>query len=434
MSEKQACNAASHRGEEDVRMPRRSFIHNAVVGVAGAPLLLAGAGGAPAGGGESGQITLDALLLTYFSAPLGALSSSSWTVTESYSTSFRLKALADTTLTLKASVPEGEERFGDPAFKQSRSTQVNRGITLRRGFVRGEVENTLTPAPGIPDNTMLYGLLRPRLQLDGTAKRLRFRFLKTEAIFLFGLAGIQSDDPVIKGVFSRDTVHSFVSQYVTDPALLIGPRFELRATILLPAGVKDVFAFTESGGCAFSETKTAVTTATIMEQTGFRSDSAKQALAVGNPIAITYAPVQEFDSDEIIRVETSLERPAPGVNKVYWDRVFKTFVIIDAGLAPSSGQVIVQGKVTDGAGLAIPGALVKLRQLGIDYATLADNSGGYLIATPPGEPLATGMWPIRCGNVVQHVSIHSGMTSVNFSGVVPEFARQRSFDRATSGE
>ena len=74
---------------------------------------------------------------------------------------------------------------------------------------------------------------------------------------------------------------------------------------------------------------TAVVTARIIDQSGFESDILKQAFAAGSNLEITYYSATETKG-EILTMESNLERTSPGLNAIYWDRVFKTFVVIDA--------------------------------------------------------------------------------------------------------
>jgi hypothetical protein len=53
--------------------------------------------------------------------------------------------------------------------------------------------------------------------------------------------------------------------------------------------------------------------------------------AVGNLIDITHSSVQETEARYIISMQTSIERASLGVSEIYWDEVFKNFVVIDAG-------------------------------------------------------------------------------------------------------
>ncbi len=91
------------------------------------------------------------------------------------------------------------------------------------------------------------------------------------------------------------------------------------------------------------------------------------------------------------------------------------------------GQPVVEGKVTDTSRLTVEGALVKLRQNGVDYAALTDARGNYKIATPAGEPLESEVWPVTCGNVRREVYILDGAARQDFAGLDLDLAQQPRF-------
>lgn len=381
---------------------------------------------------ESGQVTLDGLLLTYVGAPLGSRDSSSYMITKTYDSTLRLTAQADSSIKLKASVNTMFQDFStgrEITFTQSNSTQVTNAITLRRSTS----QQITTPAPGTTDNTVFLGLLRPQIQLDGVdgnPSKLLFRFLKATDNFAITASDFQIN-PAVRNLFRPDTINSFLSKYVplTDPAgtSLIKPRFKPRLSITLSPGVRDVFTFTTSKGSAFSESKTSATSIEIVEKSNFNfnNNAIKLAFDVGQRIEIKHTSVQETSSNKIISVSTTLNRSSFGVNKVFFDRVFKTFVIIDAG---TTGQPIVQGRITDAQGAAIAGALVKLTHDNADHAALTDADGNYTISTAQGEVLPDGTYQVTCGNVSQSVSINRGMAKANFNSVNRASAQERSFE------
>ncbi len=413
-------------------MPRRRSKHNLNAGADGAAPAVSDTGAAKS---EVGQVTLDALMLTYFSAPPGTLGPSSWIINESYATTFCLESLASPALSLKGSVEVGNERFGQPDFKQFSSGIVKDGITLRRDLISGETESIVALVSGIADNTVVYGLRRPRLQFEGNDTVLRFRFLEAESIFLFGVSALQGGDSLVRDSFKSGTLNSLIAQSATDPGAFIEPRFGLRAVLSLESGIRRIFTFSERGNIANPKAVTGFTTAEIVERTGFNSPAIKRAFETGSELKLIFHSSQEFVSDEIIRVETSFERVVPGVIKVYWDRVFKCFIFADAGRPIAcTGQPVVEGKVTDTNGLTIEGALVKLRQNDTDYAALTDARGNYKIATPAGELLESGVWPIKCGNVSRKVHVLGGAARQDFAGVDLDLAQQLRFGSASLRE
>ncbi|HEX5734027.1 MAG TPA: hypothetical protein VF131_14435 [Blastocatellia bacterium] len=308
---------------------RRSFIRNAAVAAAGATIALGTAKTARAQSREEGEITLDAILITYFSATLGAIGSSSWALEGTYSTSLRLSAHDNPDLSLRPKVVGNQERvFIGHHVRQKASTQFNRALMLRhRGFT-GTSIGFSSNGTATPDDTQVFGIFRPRIALFGDRNGLKYRFLEAESNFLFTVKSLKEGQ---LGV-NQETVDSWLAQYKTEKAEMLGPRFKLKeSTGLTDMGVAFSFHLNESGDRVFSEAKTATTTARIIEQSGFDSEEIKQALAVGNLIDITHSSVQETEARDIISMDTALARRSLGVSEIYWDEVFKNFVVIDAG-------------------------------------------------------------------------------------------------------
>ena len=374
---------------------------------------------------ESGQITLDALLLTYVGAPIGSRDTSMYTISKEFSSVFRLVSESNRTLTFMAGVTVTAGVFsvgGSVTVAQANSTQVTNGISLRRTLS----QQITTPAPGIAANTVFLGLRRPQLQIDGDETRLQFRFLKADDTFAFTAAQLQND-PAVRGLFKPETIASFLRQYVplTDPtgASLVKPRFKVKLSMELGAGIRDVFTLTASKGSSFSESNKSTTSVTITEQRGFKLNSKVQlALKADQKLEFSHTAAQETSTNRIITVSTTLNRAESGISKVFFDKVFKTFVIIDGGPLPS--QPKIQGRVTNAQGAGIAGAFVKLNRDGVDYATLADSAGNYTIR----QPLQLGTYQLTCGDVQQSVTVGTGVTKADVSRVNPTLARNRQFD------
>jgi hypothetical protein len=123
-------------------------------------------------------------------------------------------------------------------------------------------------------------------------------------------------------------------------------------------------------------------------------------------------------------VQGLLNRPTVGVNKILYDKVFKTFVIIEAGL----GQPVAQGRITDAHGRPIANAYVQLAASNVGYGALTDANGTYTIRTAQGESLPAGTYQITCGTVRQSVAIGRGMAQVNLNRVDATAAQQLAFD------
>jgi hypothetical protein len=216
------------------------------------------------------------------------------------------------------------------------------------------------------------------------------------------------------------TAASLIAQYVTDPAALVPPRFALFATVLI-AGRQSFEALMRLHA-ATPGTETAVATAEIIESSGIESDSLKNAFAVGKKLNLTYSSAQEFNST--IKFSATDERSLPGFDKVYYDKVFKSFVIIDGGSAVNLGRPVIEGRVTDGAGAAVGDAMVSVWQHGVEHASITDADGNYSIATPQGEPLKQGVWPVHCGGLTRSILVGDAITNADFNGVDAESARR----------
>ncbi len=370
-------------------MTRRKFLRNAALGAAavGAAYALKGGNNVLAQSSESGQVTVDGILLSYVAAPLGSVASTTNSYTKNHASTFKMIAESNRSLSIGVSATILGFNVGSITYKQTDSTQVTDAITIRRSIT----ESFTTPAPGDINNTVFVGLREPEMQFDGTPSRVRFRFLKATDRF-----GIKYSDLQLNGggVIKPATVTSFLSKYVTDPALLVTPRFKLKSSILLSAGVTNTFSFTKATGSTYSTSKTATTSVEITKKFGF--SSLGLSFEVGARIEVTHTSVQEFTAENIITSSTVLNRTSLGINKVYWDRVFKTFTIIDAG--PPDAATIVQGRITNPTtGLPIARALVRMIA-GAEYAALTDNNGNYSIKLPSGENLSSGTYAVVCGD------------------------------------
>ena len=161
---------------------------------------------------------------------------------------------------------------------------------------------------------------RPQFEFSGTANRLRFRFVDVDVTLLIDVQTLISGD-----AFSvkPSTARSFLQAYVTDPARLVEPRFKL----LRSAEFNGQQTFDETirlrGGTLGIEQ--AAYTSEIVESTGFNSDVLKQAFETGKQLKATFSSSQEFKST--IKASARVNRTTVGVTRVYFDRVFKTFVI-----------------------------------------------------------------------------------------------------------
>jgi hypothetical protein len=188
---------------DDAHVSRRSFIRNAAVATAGATLALGGAKTAWAKNSEVGEITLDAILITYFSATLGAIGSSSWSLEGTYSTSLRLSAHDNPDLSLRPKILGNQAGvFLGHQARQKASAQFNRAVMLRhRGFT-GTSIGFSSNGPATREETQFYGILRPRLAIFGDQNGLKYRFVEAESNFLFPIRNFAE----VEALISRETL------------------------------------------------------------------------------------------------------------------------------------------------------------------------------------------------------------------------------------
>jgi hypothetical protein len=340
MQESFSKNFSDHAGSEKssldndtegARLSRRTFIRNSAFGAAGAIFALSETDDARGESKQRGVITLDAILFTYMSATIGAVGSSIWTLNNQYANTLRLASVENPGLELRAKVPATEEKiFVGHNARQTKSISVSGGITLRHsGFNGVSIGHGVGGGPAKPSDTRFYGMLKPRLFVHGNSRKLKFRFVDAQAEFSLPVDDLGNEHIEI----GQETISSWLRHYVTEKRYLTGPRFKLKAsTGLIDAGPQSTLKVSEDGDAGFSEARTAVVTARVIDQMGLSSDSLKETFAIGNHLEITHTSVQEFDTDDVMKMETKLERVTPGVSEVYWDRVFKNFLIIDAGL------------------------------------------------------------------------------------------------------
>jgi len=380
-------------------MSRRKFIREAAIGAAaaGAAIALKGGNSVLAQSSESGQVTVDAMMLSYIASPLGSVASSTNTFTKNNATTVRLTAASNRSLSIGASASILGFNVGSTTFRQTNSNSVTDAITIRRSTA----ESFTTPTGGSTQNTVFIGMRAPEMQFDGDTGRQLFRFLRADNKFALTVSDLQDPAKLADIGIRAATANSFLSQYVTDPALLHGPRFKLRSSILLSAGVRNVYTFTKSTGSGYTESKTSTTSVEITRRFGFNFLIANGTFEVGAKLEITHTAVQEYTADQIISCQTTLERTSLGVNKVYWDRVFKTFVIIDTG-PPTSGTY-AQGSVTDPYGSLVANGFVKLVSDSAEYCAMTDTNGNYDIKGV--DYIPGGTYEVICGNDSQYTSL-----------------------------
>lgn len=406
-------------------MSRRRFLSNTAIGAAGLALSLNSPESLFAQQ-ENADVTLDAILVTILSAPLGSQGTSTWTVTQTFSSTFTLRAEASLGLTLSGSVTNS---FGTPitgtfsvgsseSFSQSASVQVTDAIRINRTVSL----SVTTQAPGAVANTVFVGIQSPKANFKGDPTRLLWKFINNSVggLLLLTVSNLQSGtwDSVVK----PSTRDSWLAQYplLTDPtgSTLVKPRYKKRYTISVSPGVSVNFSVETADGSSFTTSKTASVSAEITNTTGFMNTGLESSFSVGAKLTLMLTSVQELSSTRIIRFSTVLQRSTAGTFIIYKDRVLKTWLVVDAGPPVTSGQPVVRGVVTSGSG-AVAGALVELPQGNHTFLTAADGTGNYVLATSSLETMSTGTYSIITGSSSQPVTVGSATTYSNFNGVDP---------------
>lgn len=298
---------------------RRKFLLSAGLGTAGAALLLsrpsdifAGTFGpsTEAADSEVGEVTLDGLMMTYFSMP-PAFASSIFTFGKNFSTSFTLKVPQAPGIVLTGTIEPGSPA---PAgiHSQHTSSWVKDGLVLRSASeTQANSRKEKFSGQESSDPLQIYGLRSPKLRFSGSTDRLQFSFSD------MGQRSFNLGREV-----SRETSASMYSQYITDPAQLFPPRFYWLD--VNGGDGKTAFDFVLPSKLMVRNGITATVTVKIVDQTGFRSRVLRDAFAPGNDVEITYHSAQEFYSKNLMELQTT---PLARDTRIYIDRVFKTFVM-----------------------------------------------------------------------------------------------------------
>jgi hypothetical protein len=302
-------------------LSRRNFIRNVAIGAAGAALPLGRVPRSMAAGKEVGIITLDAIFLVYIPAiptSVEGETHSSFAFGKNFSLTLSLSLPQNPDIALAAVVPPGQEGLGESAVSQFQSMAVPGAIVLRTIFNRrigGAVESL---SIGAGSDTGFYGLLRPKLRLAGRPGRLRYRIAEASGVIVAGRSGLQTQDG-----FSQQTADSLRALYVTDRAQLVPPRFV--HSLILSSGVGTELNRAADGDSGVNATASAI--ATVIDQTGFQSESLIQAFAPGSPVQITYSSVQEFPSRSIATFTLAPNDTNQPI-RIYQDLAMKTWVVV----------------------------------------------------------------------------------------------------------
>jgi hypothetical protein len=304
-------------------LSRRNFITNAAIGATGAAFSLGRAPRVKAAGKEVGIITLDAIFLVYIPAiptQIQGQTHSRFTFGKNFSLTLSLGLPQNPDVVLTAAVPPGQEDLGQADVSQFQSMAVPRAILLRTIFnrqVHGEVDSVCI---GAGPDTGFYGLFRPKLRLSGHPGKLRYRFAETSGVIVAGRSGLQTQDG-----FSQQTADSLRALYVTDLAHLVAPRFGFVQSLSSGVGTE----LQESADVDNGVNVTASAIATVIDQTGFQSESLIQAFAPGSPVQITYFSAQEFPSKSIATFTLGASDTNLPI-EIYQDLALKTWVVIPA--------------------------------------------------------------------------------------------------------
>jgi hypothetical protein len=315
---------------------RRNFLYGAATAASGLALTLGGADKVFAAKKESAEIVLDALLVTYFGASVGATDVPSWSLKGEYSNTVGLKLMEFPDLRLSPRLTQPDNRIiAGHGVWQTRSSQMSKGLIMQhRGFGNTTFSIGQEGVAHTYDDSVFFCIFRPRLRVTAASNGVRFAFTDGENQQSGGAMMFTSITEIKNGslfdLISEETLNSWLPHYVTDREALAKPRFKLRReTGSLSAGVSVPINVVADGDRAFSRAKTATSMARIIEQKGFESEELKQMFAVGNHLEVTHASVQEIEAEDVVRMRTTLTRAIGGSNEIYWDSLFKTFLIID---------------------------------------------------------------------------------------------------------
>lgn len=294
---------------------RRRFISNLAVGAAGAALALQGSGSAFAAGKDSGLITLDALLITYLSPAPGTEGQVHYAFLPDYSMTLGFRSLNNPDIALRARVAGEGEGIGQGVW-QFASQRVDGALTVYPHAPENQRDGVIMNPPHLPENAAFYGLFRPILQVKGNARNASFRLVDPGGTFV-------ATAKTLTDFFAADTANALKSQYVFNPTALLAPRYTLAAQ----TGTASGFKLTATAERKAPPDLTAKTTARIIGQTGFTSDAFKQAFAVGSNLEVTHYARQD-SKGKILDVEADLQSDTPHFINFFWDRIFRTFVIV----------------------------------------------------------------------------------------------------------
>jgi hypothetical protein len=163
---------------------------------------------------STATITLDAFFITYYSSPLGSPDRATWTRSRHYENNVRIASPVNPDLQFESIIHETQSRvFLGSKFLQSNSGMVERALTLREDLGRGLSVSHSSGAPGLPENTGIYGVLRPTLFVKASGNKVRFRFSSTDtgSTFFGNIGFLKTENSV--PLFRTATAESIFGLY-----------------------------------------------------------------------------------------------------------------------------------------------------------------------------------------------------------------------------
>jgi hypothetical protein len=372
---------------------------------------------------DTGTIVLAAIPISLAASIPDADGSTTITYDKSYNSTYEITTSSENGITITNDASAGGDKFtvGQSAtYTQSQSNQVTNGVAISRD----QSISIGTASPGSYANTNLYGLMRPTIKLSGTAAKLGFKLLKADSEFSYAIGRIQAG-----GLFDPVTTAALLAldPVLNDPSgnSLTLPRFKPRLHLSLTGGNPFTRTFSRGGTASFSQQLTTSTSVTIVDSIGFSLGLFKDTFSKGKTLTLTHTSVQTVTTGKTFSLAASFTPHHDATILGFWDRVLKTFQIVSI---PGVAAPAVQGRVVDAQGHAIGGALVRVRQNGIDYAAVSDASGNYGIGALARASFTPGAAQLVCGNVTKPIALGSGAVHADLSGVDVSAARANELD------
>lgn len=299
---------------------RREFLRTAAAGAIGSLAVLEGRASADAAT-ILGEITLDALMVTYFAAPLGNGSTATYTLGRAYDSTFSLASPKAPELVFRSSVPASKSYFfaGDRQI-QSESRRVRGALTFSRRYRSGETDSISLAPPQSEDHTAFVGLYRPRLLVIGRPDRPRFRFMPGRveddgsALLVTNAAQLRSN-PGGQGI-SATTAASWLPQIESNPTDVGPPRYLQEHLV---SGGLGITIFMPAPSDAGPGLATTLSTSIVASSVG---GELAGLFGVGDTLDLTYYAVQEDRTGTLLALELTTDRDTP--QGIVWDTLWRT--------------------------------------------------------------------------------------------------------------